>query len=640
MSRHVINGVIVDFPYEKAYDQQMAVMKTVIGALDVGENCLVESPTGTGKSLSLLCAALAWQSRRGAGTKIFYTSRTHKQLSQVVAEFGRTVYARSVVMTMLASRDYGCIHPAISRQPYLKNEACNALIKTHDGCRFAHPEALAEAYGGRRRELGDAWDIEDVVAYGKRRGTCPYFGARTMMKEAGVVFCPYNYVIDPAIRRSIDLDLTGHALIVDEAHNAEDCARDAVGSRFEIRSLETSVTELDVIAQLHPDRSSDAAALGSFVSDLAKRARIVSRSSTTVTWSGAEIARDLMDGFDETRLNALRDRYRTVETIRRSCVDVVGELLKTFDWILSSPSDFRASIGPSSIDFRCMNPAVAFRPLADIARCVVLASGTLSPMDSFETELGVAFPRRLVNSHVVPPENVWVGLVANGPTGTDLRGDYASSSSVSYQDEVGRCLASVCETVPGGILCFFSSYANAGRMTERWRRVGLWSRVERFKTIVTEDRNGGADSIRRYRRAVAENPKGGAIYLAVFRGKASEGLDFKDDDARAVVSVGIPFPNYADEAIKLKRAFNDARVPSSGKRWYDSQAYRAVNQALGRCLRHRYDWGALVLLDSRFVRETVPSASLSGWIADEARSFSDWSVATESLKAFVSTKKK
>lgn len=27
---------------------------------------------------------------------------------------------------------------------------------------------------------------------------------------------------------------------------------------------------------------------------------------------------------------------------------------------------------------------------------------------------------------------------------------------------------------------------------------------------------------------------------------------------------------------------------------------RALNQALGRCLRHRYDWGALLLVDVRF----------------------------------------
>jgi len=38
-----------------------------------------------------------------------------------------------------------------------------------------------------------------------------------------------------------------------------------------------------------------------------------------------------------------------------------------------------------------------------------------------------------------------------------------------------------------------------------------------------------------------------------------------------------------------------------GQDWYRLQASRAVNQAIGRVIRHRKDYGAIILCDSRHV---------------------------------------
>ena len=95
----------------------MAVMSKALQALHKGQHALLESPTGTGKTLALLSSALAWQARhieaesaapdrsnevsqvddfeapdaneRAKPAKkhkiprIYFASRTHSQLTQV-----------------------------------------------------------------------------------------------------------------------------------------------------------------------------------------------------------------------------------------------------------------------------------------------------------------------------------------------------------------------------------------------------------------------------------------------------------------------------------------------------------------------------------------------------------------------------
>lgn len=69
--------------------------------------------------------------------------------------------------------------------------------------------------------LTTAWDMKDFVSLGKRvkvRGchplppsllpsyllqACPYFALRGIKEEAHIVFCPYNYLIDPLIREQV-----------------------------------------------------------------------------------------------------------------------------------------------------------------------------------------------------------------------------------------------------------------------------------------------------------------------------------------------------------------------------------------------------------------------------------------------------
>ena len=107
--------------------------------------------------------------------------------------------------------------------------------------------------------------------------------------------------------------------------------------------------------------------------------------------------------------------------------------------------------------------------------------------------------------------------------------------------------------------------------------------------------------------------------------------------------IGIPYPNVKDLVVGLKKAHQDmarrrsasnlALQPLSGAEWYQQQAYRALNQALGRVIRHRYDYGAILLLDHRFAqRNTVEN--LSKWMRHAVVNTHDVTAAVAPLRNF------
>lgn len=210
----------------------------------------------------------------------------------------------------------------------------------------------------------------------------------------------------------------------------------------------------------------------------------------------------------------------------------------------------------NTLSFLCLNPAAVFHELRSAARCIVLTSGTLSPMASFQSELGTQFPIALEANHVIKPGQCWVSCVGRGPAGVDLNGQYHSTNTYAFQDEMGHVLRHVCETVPYGVLCFMPSYVLMDKLYARWQDTGLLRDLSRVKTVMREPRRGDQleQLMARYYGAVAQavradkaraaggqgaGGRSGALFLAVYRGKISEGLDFSDDNARAVVAVSV-----------------------------------------------------------------------------------------------------
>ncbi|KFV17727.1 Fanconi anemia group J protein, partial [Tauraco erythrolophus] len=641
--------------------------------------------------------------------KIFFGTRTHKQISQITRELKRTAYS-SVPMTILSSRDYTCIHPVVSSSGTNRNEMCVELLEGKHGksCLYYHGvHKLSEHHALQSaHRVYQAWDIEDLVSLGRKLRACAYFAARELMVGADIVFCPYNYLLDPQIRESMDINLKGQVVILDEAHNIEDCARESVSYGVTESQLRAAREELDFMVN-NNIRQKDHAPLRAVCCSLINwlkesSSQLVERSYETSckVWSGKEMLPILHEmGITGIAFPVLQKHLATVLE-KEEKVSVLGReelieipvvspatqimlrglfmvlsclfkdknryaddyrvaLQQTYAWMNENESDvsdasafftrpkrkrnLRQKTVVHMLNFWCLNPAVAFSDLSDV-RTIVLTSGTLSPMDSFSSELGVKFSIQLEANHIIRNSQVWVGTVGAGPNGRKLCATFQHTETFEFQDEVGALLLSVCQTVGQGILCFLPSYKLLDKLKDRWMHTGLWRNLELVKTVIAEPQGGTKSDfdelLKIYYDAIKfKGERDGALLIAVCRGKVSEGLDFCDENARAVITIGIPFPNVKDLQVELKRKYNDqhknTRGLLPGSQWYEIQAYRALNQALGRCIRHRNDWGALILVDDRF--RNNPNKYITGlskWIRQQIQHHENFGSALESLHSF------
>ncbi|XP_075516697.1 uncharacterized protein LOC142551379 isoform X1 [Primulina tabacum] len=750
-----IGGLLVEFPY-RPYGSQLAFMNRVISTLDRSQrdghcHALLESPTGTGKSLSLLCSALSWQQNQkskniqanlmhsssranpeavsdpinhgggfipetqpsgnpgvppppATGAKkekpklaptIFYSSRTHSQITQVIREYKKTSYR--VPMAVLGSRKHYCTNPYVRGEENV-DEQCKLLLKnTEDTCpEFKNVHKVKGHPSLQKGGCHEVHDIEDLVKVGQVVKGCSYFAARSMAQDAELVFCPYNYIMNPIIREAMEVDIDGSVIIFDEAHNIEDIARDAGSIDVEEEALLHLQTDL---GQLSLNDAMTYQPLFEMMQDILSW--IDRRKNTLVKrefqryfrcWTGDKALKELHEANISLQNFSIlgecaKKAIKAASEAEPDIPHLSGIAATTLEGLFSSLSYFFGGNGIHAYDYElglqrymqkggwtvifslwCLNPAVIFKTIAEFSQSVILTSGTLSPLNTFSSELGVQFGTCLEAPHIIDVDSqVWAAAIAHGPGNYPLNASYKTADEYAFQDEVGTSLEEICKVVPGGCLVFFPSYKLLDKLSTRWQETGQWSRLNAQKSLFVEPRGAGQDALepvlkgfyntiqrgskqvntRKIRSKTSglkngmmtlkEENKEGAAFLAVCRGKVSEGMDFSDDNARAVVIVGIPFPNSYDIKVAQKKKFNDTYELSknllNGNEWYCQQAFRALNQATGRCIRHRFDYGAIIYLDERFHKDRNRT-NISKWLRDSIKLYSCFEESISSLKSF------
>lgn len=236
--------------------------------------------------------------------------------------------------------------------------------------------------------------------------------------------------------------------------------------------------------------------------------------------------------------------------------------------------------------------------------------------------------------HIIPVENLIAIPTAHGPRDIEFDFTYEKRNSTTMTEALGDSIIGLASAIPDGLVVFFPSYAYIDQVILRWQTKAkgatknTWDRLIEKKPIFCESKDTvGVDAtLSEYTKSISEN-KGGLL-LSVIGGKMSEGINFSDALGRGVVVVGLPFPNIKSaqwqakieyiEQTTAKRTGKKEDGKAAAKELYENACMRAVNQSIGRAIRHKGDYASIILLDKRYETQRIQE-KLPGWIKQGIR---------------------
>ncbi|XP_046963240.1 ATP-dependent DNA helicase DDX11 [Vanessa cardui] len=280
-----------------------------------------------------------------------------------------------------------------------------------------------------------------------------------------------------------------------------------------------------------------------------------------------------------------------------------------------------AQVGETGhLKYLLLNPAEHFEQVVSQCRSVILAGGTMEPMNEFQALLtNNLLNTEIVNivkcEHVVAPENVLGVCLSKGPSNISLNFSYENRTSKELLNEVGRILRNVCSIVPDGVVCFLPSYSYEQTLYDHLNCSKVIEIISKKKKIFREPKSASEVDEVLQKYALAINGKGtgtgtqnGALLFSVVGGKLSEGLNFSDNLGRCVIVIGMPYPNIKSPELQEKMSYMNKKNPGAGSIYYENLCMKAVNQCIGRAVRHANDFACVLLVDERYSRPQTVSA--------------------------------
>ena len=593
------------FPYQYRPGQGELV-RFISESVSDGMCPVVEAGTGTGKTVSALAGTLSVAMERGL--KVVYLTRTKSQQKQVVRE--AAAIGHGILCVALQGRSAASC-PMMRDDPELASgtpeeisKLCSEYKRRTDGqchCRF---------YANIEHTDIDEWvetirerhpEPEEFARMCEDAELCPYELLKYALPHADVIAASYPFVFLPQVLGRLE-EWTGTPLhrmviVVDEAHNLPDYLRD-------VQTFEYSSRALDLAEKEARDNGDSEVHDGLTVTDIIAVLREIMGHAVKEylieddgILSPYFLEDELMSRLGTTSVNVMRicqgledlgdsisERKRQRRKLPRSYIGSMGAFIRA--WISGAEDcHVRLIIGGSNPCFQsyCMDPSGASGPLNDCYASVHM-SGTLEPMDSYVSDLGLDRPvvRRI--DGFFPREN--------------LLTLYTDEVSMRYEDRfiesnyrrLRELLVSTVNSVHVNTAVFFPSYQFMDRMLEE----GLVSDLGR--DVYHERRDMPQQELMEVFDTFRASE--GSVLLCVTGGRISEGLDFPDKSLELAVIIGIPFPKPTAK-MKAMTRYYDAKFGDG--RLYVSiiPATRKMRQSIGRLIRSETDRGVAAILDRR-----------------------------------------
>lgn len=603
--------------------------------------------------------------------KIYFASRTHSQLNQFANQLSlpnfpssfKQLQTERIKFLPLASKKQLCINPDVNKWNSLEaiNDACYELRHQKGGCPFYKVDRDTSPFTDEIFQ--SIHDIEDLYTIGEKHKMCPYYASRDALPGVEVITLPYQYLLSETTRKAMKLDLKNNIVVIDEAHNLIDTINNIHSSIISLNDLKVCQLGLQNYftkfkLKLNPGNRVNLLKLLKLLSIL------IDFITKNFTKPGIPI-NNINDIFKDNNADTLNVfnliKYINVSKVAYKIDTYIKSLnnnnnnnnnddnnnnednsitkkptlfkFVSFLTSLTNPSkegQFFFDVGPS-IKYMLLEPSKLFEPIINDAKCVILAGGTMEPMDEFND---VLFPQLKRNqivqyscNHIIPDDNLKTFIV-NEP---GLEFTFANRNNLSLiNDTLFQFYMNLCDNVPikGGIVGFFPSYQFLGNVINNWKRNGLFNKINNKRSLFYESKNG-KDPLNEYTEIINDpsNEKG-AILFAVVGGRLSEGINFQDNLCRAIVMTGLPYPNLLSGELQIKKRHLEMKVEMSNKtkpddqkqdakivvkNFLDNLCMKAVNQSVGRSIRHINDYSVIILFDSRYDRDNIKN-KLSHWV--------------------------